>query len=155
MRACGVRGEPLVCKQATCRLPALAVAQRPRSRGIRRNLLWSRSRPRAPRPRVPLLPCPSPGPAKAAAACFGRSLAQAYSKDGVNVNTIAPGVIDNGFHAAHTSAENMAKMGARIPQGRFGRNEEVGAVAVFLASPAASHIVGDVIHVNGGMLFGS
>ena len=78
----------------------------------------------------------------------------------------------------------MEKMGARIPQGRFGarlsankwsgagiatahcqaeglvvwgagRNEEVGAVAAFLASPAAAHIIGDVIHVNGGMLFGS
>ena len=36
-----------------------------------------------------------------------------------------------------------------------GRNEEVGAVAAFLASPAAAHIIGDVIHVNGGMLFGS
>jgi enoyl-[acyl-carrier-protein] reductase (NADH) len=33
--------------------------------------------------------------------------------------------------------------------------QEVGAVAAFLASPAASHIIGDVIHVNGGMLFGS
>jgi 3-oxoacyl-[acyl-carrier protein] reductase len=40
-------------------------------------------------------------------------------------------------------------------QGRFGVNQEVGAVAAFLASPAAAHIVGDVIHVNGGMLFGS
>ena len=43
----------------------------------------------------------------------------------------------------------------RIPQGRFGTNQEVGAVAAFLAMPASSHIVGDVIHVNGGMLFGS
>ena len=60
------------------------------------------------------------GPAKAAAACLGRSLAQTYAKHGINTNTIAPGVIDNGFHAAHTSAENMEKMGARIPQGRFG-----------------------------------
>jgi hypothetical protein len=32
---------------------------------------------------------------------------------------------------------------------------QVGAVAVFLASPAGAHIVGEVIHVNGGMLFGS
>ena len=32
---------------------------------------------------------------------------------------------------------------------------QVGAVAAFLAMPAASHIVGDVLHVNGGMLFGA
>ena len=98
---------------------------------------------------------PHYGPAKSAVACLGRSLAQTYAKDGVNCNTIAPGVIDNGFHEAHTSDEAMAAMATRIPQGRFGRNEEVGAVAAFLASPAAAHIVGDVIHVNGGMLFGS
>ena len=98
---------------------------------------------------------PHYGPAKAATACLGRSLAQAYAKDGINVNTIAPGVIDNGFHAAHTSEENMERMGARIPQGRFGTNQEVGAVAAFLAMPASSHVIGDVIHVNGGMLFGS
>eukprot|EP00929_Paragymnodinium_shiwhaense_P085645 TRINITY_DN46064_c0_g1_i1.p1 TRINITY_DN46064_c0_g1~~TRINITY_DN46064_c0_g1_i1.p1 ORF type:complete len:301 (+),score=44.45 TRINITY_DN46064_c0_g1_i1:75-977(+) len=98
---------------------------------------------------------PHYGPAKAAVHCLGRSLTQAYSKYGVNVNTIAPGVIDNGFHAKHTTPENMQKMVDRIPQGRPGRNEEVGAVAAFLASPAASHVCGDVIHVNGGMLFGS
>lgn len=98
---------------------------------------------------------PHYGPAKAAIHALARSLTQAYSKNGVNINTIAPGVIDNGFHAKHTSAENMDKMVARIAQGRPGRNEEVGAVAAFLATPAASHICGDVIHVNGGMLFGA
>eukprot|EP00656_Telonema_subtile_P001203 TRINITY_DN10560_c0_g1_i2.p1 TRINITY_DN10560_c0_g1~~TRINITY_DN10560_c0_g1_i2.p1 ORF type:complete len:141 (+),score=36.59 TRINITY_DN10560_c0_g1_i2:346-768(+) len=98
---------------------------------------------------------PHYGPAKAAVHCLARSLAQTYSKHGVNVNTIAPGVIDNGFHATHTSDKDMAKMVARIPQGRPGRNSEVGAVAAFLASPAASHVIGDVIHVNGGMLFGA
>lgn len=49
----------------------------------------------------------------------------------------------------------MDAMLGRIPQGRFGSNDEVGAVAAFLASPAAAHVIGDVIHVNGGMLFGS
>jgi NAD(P)-dependent dehydrogenase (short-subunit alcohol dehydrogenase family) len=98
---------------------------------------------------------PHYGPAKAAIHCLARSLTQTYAAAGVNINCIAPGVIDNGFHAAHTSAENMQKMVDRIPQGRPGRNEEVGAVAAFLASPAASHMSGDVLHVNGGMLFGS
>ena len=53
------------------------------------------------------------------------SLAQTYAKDGINVNTIAPGVIDNGFHVAHTPREAMEAMAHRIPQQRFGRNEEV------------------------------
>ena len=42
---------------------------------------------------------PHYGPAKAAVHCLGRSLAQTYAKHGVNTNTIAPGVVDNGFHA--------------------------------------------------------
>ena len=74
---------------------------------------------------------------------------------GVCLTRLPRQVIDNGFHAVHTSEENMRAMGARIPQGRFGTNQEVGAVAAFLASPAAAHVVGDVIHVNGGMLFGA
>eukprot|EP00927_Polykrikos_kofoidii_P069947 TRINITY_DN65702_c0_g1_i1.p1 TRINITY_DN65702_c0_g1~~TRINITY_DN65702_c0_g1_i1.p1 ORF type:complete len:314 (-),score=44.91 TRINITY_DN65702_c0_g1_i1:109-981(-) len=98
---------------------------------------------------------PHYGPAKAAVHSLGRSLAQAYSRHGVNVNTIAPGVIDNGFHARITTPANMQKMVDRIPQGRPGTNQEVGAVAAFLASPASAHICGDVIHVNGGMLFGA
>ena len=98
---------------------------------------------------------PHYGPAKAAVHCLGRSLAQTYAKHGVNTNTIAPGVVDNGFHAKHTARAGMDAMLSRIPQGRFGANDEVGAVAAFLASPAAAHVVGDVIHVNGGMLFGS
>lgn len=98
---------------------------------------------------------PHYGPAKAAVHCLARSLTQAYAGSGVNVNCIAPGVIDNGFHAAHTTEENMARMVSRIPQGRPGQNHEVGGVAAFLASPAAAHISGEVIHVNGGMLFGS
>ena len=97
---------------------------------------------------------PHYGPAKAAVHTLGRSLAQTYAKHGINVNTLAPGVIDNGFHAVHTTPENMEKMVSRIPQGRPGMNHEVGAVAAFLCSPAAAHICGDVIHVNGGMLFG-
>ena len=98
---------------------------------------------------------PHYGPAKAATHTLARSLTQTYARHGVNTNAIAPGVIDNGFHAKHTSKQNMDGMVARIAQGRPGRNEEVGAVCAFLASPAASHVCGDVIHVNGGMLFGS
>jgi len=53
---------------------------------------------------------PHYGPAKAAVHSLGRSLATTYAKHGINVNTLAPGVIDNGFHAAHTSEANMQNM---------------------------------------------
>jgi NAD(P)-dependent dehydrogenase (short-subunit alcohol dehydrogenase family) len=41
-----------------------------------------------------------------------------------------------------------------IPIGRAGTNEDVAGVVAFLASPAASYITGEVIHVNGGLYFG-
>ena len=53
-------------------------------------------------------------------------MAQAYAKDGVNVNTIAPGVIDNNFHVVHTAKDAMAQMADKIPIRRFGRDDEVG-----------------------------
>ena len=53
--------------------------------------------------------------------CFGttRSLTQAYTKSGVNINCIAPGVIDNAFHAVNTHPEQMTRMVERIPQVRY------------------------------------
>jgi 3-oxoacyl-[acyl-carrier protein] reductase len=39
--------------------------------------------------------------------------------------------------------------------GRAGTNEEVACAVVFLASPAASYITGQVIHVNGGLYYGN
>ena len=46
--------------------------------------------------------------------------------------------------------DQIAALGARIPLGRIGRPEEIAAIAVFLASDAASFIIGEVIHANGG-----
>jgi 3-oxoacyl-[acyl-carrier protein] reductase len=67
---------------------------------------------------------------------------------------VAPGVIANHFHEVHTPPEMMANMVKTIPLGRAGTNEEVAGVVAFLASPAASYITGEVIHVNGGLYFG-
>jgi 3-oxoacyl-[acyl-carrier protein] reductase len=47
--------------------------------------------------------------------------------------------------------EQRAALTAQIPLKRLGNPEEVAAVVVFLASPAAAYITGETIHVNGGM----
>ena len=63
-------------------------------------------------------------------------------------------MIDNGFHRVHTPPELFQAIVKQIPIGRAGSNEDVAGAVAFLASPAASYITGEVIHVNGGLYFG-
>ena len=69
----------------------------------------------------------------------------------VNVNGIAPGIIDTPMHG-RPREETEARHSGRIPLGRVGIPEDIAGLAVFLASPAAAYITGQIIHVNGGML---
>ncbi len=97
---------------------------------------------------------PHYGPAKAALTNLARTLTREYAAKGVQVNTVAPGVIDTRFHEVHTSREVWDAMLRNIPMGRAGTSEEVAGVVAFLASPAADYITGEVIHVNGGLHYG-
>ncbi|UXN57751.1 SDR family NAD(P)-dependent oxidoreductase [Phyllobacterium zundukense] len=69
----------------------------------------------------------------------------------INVNAIAPGIIDTPMHG-RPREETEARHAGRIPMGRVGTPEDIAGLAVFLATPAADYITGQVIHVNGGML---
>ena len=97
---------------------------------------------------------PHYGPAKAAVSDLARTLTKEFAGKGVTVNSVAPGVIDNQFHAVHTSPEMLSAMVKGIPMGRAGTNDDVAGAVAFLASPAAAYITGEVIHVNGGLYFG-
>ena len=97
---------------------------------------------------------PHYGPAKAAVSDLARTLTKEFGRRGVTINSVAPGVIDNGFHRIHTAPAAFAAMVENIPIGRAGTNEDVAGAVAFLASPAASYITGEVIHVNGGLYFG-
>lgn len=70
---------------------------------------------------------------------------------GINVNGVAPGIIDTPMHG-RPREETEARHAGRIPLGRVGSPEDVAGLAVFLASPAAAYITGQIVHVNGGML---
>jgi 3-oxoacyl-[acyl-carrier protein] reductase len=69
----------------------------------------------------------------------------------INVNAIAPGIIDTPMHG-RPREETEARHSGRIPLGRVGVPEDIAGLAVFLASPAANYITGQIVHVNGGML---
>ena len=97
---------------------------------------------------------PHYGAAKAAVGNLCRSLTKEFAGKGITVNSVAPGVIQNRFHEVHTTPEAFATLVKGIPIGRAGSNEDVAGAVAFLASPAASYITGEVIHVNGGLYFG-
>jgi 3-oxoacyl-[acyl-carrier protein] reductase len=88
--------------------------------------------------------------AKAGLVGFSKSLAREIGSRNITVNTVAPGFIDTDM-TRELGDEQRAALTAQIPLKRLGNPEEVAAVVVFLASPAAAYITGETIHVNGGM----
>ena len=90
--------------------------------------------------------------AKAALTAYTKSLAKELAPHHVRVNAVSPGVIDTPFHEAFSTPEMMRTFVSMIPLGRVGTAAECGNVIAFLASPAASYIVGETIEVNGGQL---
>jgi 3-oxoacyl-[acyl-carrier protein] reductase len=90
--------------------------------------------------------------AKAALMSLTRSHAKELAPKGVRVNAVAPGVIATPFHDTFSTAEMIRNFVAAIPLGRTGTPEECATVIAFLASDAASYLIGETIEINGGML---
>lgn len=90
---------------------------------------------------------------KAAIVGFTRALAKEVGPKGIRVNAVAPGQIATQFHDRFSTAEGRANTVKTIPLGREGRAEEIAQAVVFLASPAASFVSGEVTGVNGAMWF--
>lgn len=86
---------------------------------------------------------------KAAVTGFTRSVAKEVGAFGVTVNAIAPGVIDTDLMRSATPESVATDMLKKIALGRFGTPEDVANVALFLASPLADYVSGEVIGVNG------
>lgn len=87
---------------------------------------------------------------KGAAISFTMSLAREVARKGVTVNAVAPGFIQTDMlKGVPETALDQVK--AMTPIGRLGKPEEVADAIVFLASPRATFITGQVLAVNGGM----
>jgi NAD(P)-dependent dehydrogenase (short-subunit alcohol dehydrogenase family) len=90
---------------------------------------------------------------KSAVGSLTRSLAVEWSKKGVTVNAIAPGVFHTDMNAKLLdSTPRGHELLMRTPMGRFGKNEELVGAAIYLASDAASFVSGQTLVVDGGFL---
>ena len=90
--------------------------------------------------------------AKAAVIGFTRTAAADWAPHKVTVNAICPGLFmtDANKRWLDIKPEVIDTMVANIPLGRSGEPEEIGPLAVFLASPASSYITGSTIMMDGG-----
>jgi len=88
--------------------------------------------------------------AKAGIIAFSKSLAREIGSRGITVNVVAPGFIDTDMTRALTEEQRQALLG-QIALGRLGAPDDIAQAVLFLASPAASYITGETLHVNGGM----
>jgi NAD(P)-dependent dehydrogenase (short-subunit alcohol dehydrogenase family) len=90
---------------------------------------------------------------KAAVGSLTRSLAVEWSRHGVLVNAIVPGVFRTALNAKLLDGtERGAEFLMRTPMGRFGKIEELIGAAVYLSSDAASFVTGTLLVVDGGIL---
>ncbi|MCI4626136.1 MAG: 3-oxoacyl-[acyl-carrier-protein] reductase [Candidatus Magnetoovum sp. WYHC-5] len=87
---------------------------------------------------------------KAGVIALAKTTAKEYAARGVTANAVAPGFIVTAMTDA-LSDKVKEEMLKAIPMGKLGSVDDVANAVVFLASPEAGYITGNVIHVNGGM----
>jgi gluconate 5-dehydrogenase len=90
---------------------------------------------------------------KSGLAGLTRTLATEWAAKGIRVNGIGPGYFRTALTESFYRDEQWQRaMLERIPQGRFGRLDDLGGAAVFLCSDAAAYITGQILYVDGGYM---
>jgi NAD(P)-dependent dehydrogenase (short-subunit alcohol dehydrogenase family) len=90
---------------------------------------------------------------KGAVLMLVRSLAVTLAARGIRVNGIGPGIVETPLTARGLAAPGVRQaLEAQIPLGRIARPEDIGEAAVFLASPGARYITGQMLYIDGGIL---
>jgi len=82
-----------------------------------------------------------------------RTLGEAWAREGIRVNGIAPGLVETKLTRITTEHPKRLEGALRgIPLGRLGTPQDMANVALFLASPLAGYMLGQTLLVDGGML---
>lgn len=90
---------------------------------------------------------------KGAVLMLVRSLAVTLAQRGIRVNGIGPGIVETPLTARGLATPGVRKtLEAQIPLGRIAQPEDIGEAAVFLASPGAGYITGQMLYIDGGIL---
>ncbi|CAN7283485.1 3-oxoacyl-ACP reductase FabG [Variovorax sp. LjRoot290] len=88
--------------------------------------------------------------AKAGVAGMTRALARELGSRSITVNCVAPGFIETDMTASLPEAQQQALL-SQIPLGHLGKPADIAHAVAYLASPQASYVTGQELHVNGGM----
>jgi len=95
---------------------------------------------------------PAYAASKAGAISLTKTLGQAYAREGIRVNGLAPGLVDTKLTKVTTeNPDRLEGAIASIPQHRMGTPEDMAGAAIFLASPLASYVTGHTLIVDGGL----
>ena len=89
--------------------------------------------------------------AKGAVIAFTKALAQEVGPSGIQVNCVAPGVIDTEMNG-NLSSDTLDALKEEIPLGKLGTAADVAAAIAFLVSDESDYITGQVLAPNGGMI---
>ena len=88
--------------------------------------------------------------AKAGVTGMTKSFAQEVASRGITANCVAPGFIRTAMTSVLDDKQKDT-INAKIPMGRMGEGEDIGAAVAYLSSREAGYITGQTLHVNGGM----
>ena len=90
------------------------------------------------------------GASKGAVISFAKSLAVELGPRDVTVNAVAPGWVDTEMVADVMAAGTRERVNATIPLGRIASVDDIAGPILFLCSPLARHVTGEILNVNGG-----
>jgi 3-oxoacyl-[acyl-carrier protein] reductase len=91
---------------------------------------------------------------KAALISFTKTISKELANSNIRANAIAPGLTETDMMTQSTPDDVLTNTLERIPMNRVGRPEEIANVALFLSSELSTYMTGQVLRVDGGMIFG-
>jgi 3-oxoacyl-[acyl-carrier protein] reductase len=81
-----------------------------------------------------------------------KTLAQAFARDGIRVNLVAPGLVRSKMTAVTwQDPDRLAATERQVPLARIGEPDDIAGAIVFLSSPLASYITGTSLVIDGGL----